>query len=96
MPDGADKSITLPSNQFKKSTYKVIAAIALFVVVYILLLISATAIAAALGWLGVTMMAAVHNFIVLVLGIGLILSGLMLIFPLIKFIFTKARKKIPG
>jgi Zn-dependent protease with chaperone function len=96
MPDGADKSITQPSNQFKKSTYKVIAAIALFVVVYILLLISATAIAAALGWLGVAMMTAVGNFIVLVLGIGLILCGLMLIFFLVKFIFTKSQKKIPG
>ena len=96
MPDGADKSITRPSNQFKKSTYKVIAAIVLFVVVYVLLLISATAIAIALGWLGVAMMSAISSFIVLVLGIGLILCGLMLIFFLVKFIFAKSQKKIPG
>jgi hypothetical protein len=96
MPDGADKTIALSSIQFKKSTYKVIASIALFVVIYILLLISATAIAAALGWPGVMIIAAVYDFLVLVLGIGLILSGLMLMFFLIKFIFTKSQKKIPG
>ena len=56
MPENAEKSITRPSKQFKKNTYKVIGAIASFVLVYILLLISATAIAIAMGWIGVTIM----------------------------------------
>src|ERR1700744_465779 len=96
MPDGADKNIIKPSKQFRKSTYKVITAIAVFVVVYILLLISAIAIALALGWLGVTIIIALSNFFVLILGGGLILSGLMLVFFLIKFIFTKGQKRKTG
>jgi Zn-dependent protease with chaperone function len=96
MPDGADKNITQPSAQFKKSTYKVIAAITLFVVVYLLLLATAMAIAAAMCWLGVMIMVNVSSFLVIILGLGLILSGIMLSFFLIKFIFTKKQKKVPG
>ncbi|HEY9003315.1 MAG TPA: M48 family metalloprotease [Mucilaginibacter sp.] len=96
MPENAEKSITRPSKQFKKSTYKVIGAIVSFVLVYILLLISATAIAIAMGWIGIAMMMAVSNFLVLALGLGLILSGLMLVFFLIKFIFAKREKPITG
>jgi len=96
MPDNAEKSITRPSQQFTKSVYKVIGAIASFVLVYILLLISATAIAIALGWIGIAMMMAVRNFLVLLLGFGLILSGLMLIFFLIKFIFAKREPQTTG
>ena len=79
MPADADKSVTRPTNQFRNSTYKVISAIALFVVVYIFLLVSATAIAIAMGWIGVAMMLAVHNFLVLILGAGLILSASLFI-----------------
>ena len=96
MPADADKRVTRPTKQFRDSTYKVISAIALFVVVYILLLISATAIAIAMGWIGVVMILAMHNFLVLVLGAGLILSGLMLIFFLIKFIFTRTPERVTG
>ncbi len=96
MPENAEKSITRPSKQFKKSTYKVIGAIVSFVLVYILLLISATAIAIAMGWIGIAMMMAVRNFIVLAFGVGLILSGLMLVFFLIKFIFAKREKPAAG
>ena len=95
MPENAEKSITRPSKQFKKNTYKVIGAIASFVLVYIFLLISATAIAIAMGWIGVTIMGA-GNTLAFVLGIGLILSGLMLIFFLIKFIFAKREKPNTG
>ncbi len=96
MPEGADKNIIKPSKQFKKSTYKVIAAIVLFIVVYILLLLSTIAIALALGWLGVIIITALSNFLVLILGAGFILSGLMLVFFLIKFIFTKGQQRIKG
>ncbi|MDO3624910.1 M48 family metallopeptidase [Mucilaginibacter sp. BT774] len=96
MPENAEKSITRPSKQFKKSVYKVVVAIISFVVVYILLLISATAIALAMGWLGVMIILALKNFVVLLLGLGLILSGLMLAFFLVKFIFAKREKAITG
>ncbi len=96
MPAEADKKITRPSKQFRRSTYKVILAILVFVLTYIFLLISATAIALAMGWLGVTVISTVSNFLVLILGGGLILSGLMLIFFLVKFIFTKSIKRPKG
>jgi len=95
MPENAEKSITRPSKQFRKSTYKVIGAIVSFVLVYILLLISAIAIAIAMGWIGVTIMGA-GNALAFALGIGLILSGLMLVFFLIKFIFAKREKTVTG
>jgi len=96
MPAGADKNITKPSKQFRRSTYKVILAILIFVLTYIFLLISAAAIALAMGWLGVALISTVSNFFVLILGGGLILSGLMLIFFLVKFIFTKSPKRVKG
>ncbi|MES2377326.1 MAG: M48 family metallopeptidase [Bacteroidota bacterium] len=64
-------------------------AIFTFVVSYILLLICAIAIAAIFAVIGGGLIVAVQSFLTLILGGALIISGLLLIYFLVKFIFKK-------
>jgi len=79
-----------PSKEFKKQVLNVINAIVSFAIVYILLFFSAIIIACAMAAAGYLMITNVSMFIVMILGLGLILSGAMLVFFLIKFLFTKS------
>ncbi len=85
----SDPSILKPSRSFRKSILGMIGAIGLFVLVYILLFISALIIASAMVALGYIVVVTVHHFMTIVLGVGLLLSALMLVFFLIKFLFKK-------
>ncbi len=96
MPANADRSMIKPTPALSKSIYKVIFAITLFVITYLLLLVATIAIAAGMGWLGFVLITKQTNFIGILIGIGLILSGIMLIFFLLKFIFTKNVKRSKG
>jgi len=89
MPTGADKSIIKPSASFKKQVYRSIAAIALFVVVYLLLFCGALAIGVAFGLLGVTILTSGIGYISLLIGAGLIIAGALLVFFVIKFLFKR-------
>jgi Zn-dependent protease with chaperone function len=93
IPPGADKSIIVPNKAFKRSTYRVIAAIVGFVLLYIILLTGGIALAIAQGWLGVTLMTASHSGLLMVMGAAFIPSGLILIYFLIKFVFVKGPKR---
>jgi len=89
MPAITDEKLLKPSKQFTKHVLNVVNSIAAFVIVYILLFVAAIIIACAMAVLGYVIMANVHMFIILLLGVGFVLSGLMLVFFLIKFIFRK-------
>ncbi|PWK79789.1 Zn-dependent protease with chaperone function [Mucilaginibacter oryzae] len=91
MPAGADKSIIKPSKAFKKHVYLSIGAILLFIVCYLLLFLSAIGIAVAFGYLGVFVMQLHATFLTLAFGFALIISGLLLIYFVIKFIFKRTR-----
>lgn len=76
------------SPNFKKQTKSTIISIIIFVIVYILLFILALGITIALGLLGIWIISQSPSFITIVLGGGLIASGLTILFFLIKFIFS--------
>jgi Zn-dependent protease with chaperone function len=95
MPVGADKNIIKPSASFTKKVYNAIAAIGLFVLSYIFLLLAAIGIAFAFGAIGLAIIGKA-GFMSLVLGVGLILSGLMLVFFVIKFLFKKTHEDYSG
>lgn len=90
MPPNTDPAVIRPSAAFKKNVVNVILAMLLFVVVYLLLLVAAVAIAIAFGLAGAGLMSAYPSFLTLVLGLGLIFSGLMLLYFLVKFIFKRS------
>lgn len=71
--------------------YRVIWSILLFMIVYLVLVVLATLVAVAFGWLGVQLMLAVHNFWVIVFGLGLITAGVSVVIFLVKFIFSVSK-----
>jgi len=91
MPAGADKKIIKPSASFNKRVYSAIAAILLFVFTYLCMLAGAVAIAIVFGAIGLAVIGKA-GFMSLVLGVGLIIAGLMLVFFVIKFLFKRTRE----
>ncbi|MBD1364062.1 M48 family metallopeptidase [Mucilaginibacter sp. ZT4R22] len=89
MPAGADKSILKPSASFTKKVYGSIAAILLFVLCYLLLFAITVCLAIAFGALGIGIISLKVHWLTIMVGLGLIGSGLMLIFFVIKFLFKK-------
>ncbi|MFC0515059.1 M48 family metallopeptidase [Mucilaginibacter angelicae] len=89
MPAGADKNVVKPSKAFKKHVYFAVGAIILFVLCYMLLFLGSLGIAIAFGYIGVAIIMLHPAFITLAAGIALILSGLMLVYFVIKFIFKR-------
>ena len=75
------------SSSFKKKTTKAIAAIFLFVVVYLLLVTLAIALMAACLMGGLFLIKEHPSLITLVLGGGMAIFGIMIVYFLIKFLF---------
>jgi Zn-dependent protease with chaperone function len=88
-PLNTDASVIKPSASFKKSVLDVVIAMLIFIIVYLMLFIGALAIATAFGAIGIWIIAAKPTFITLILGLGLIISGLLLVYFLIKFAFKQ-------
>jgi Zn-dependent protease with chaperone function len=80
-----------PSPAFRQQVRKVIGAIMLFVIVYLLLVLAAVALAIACGWLGIFLILHLSNFAILLVALGIIGVGISVIYFLIKFIFAVAR-----
>jgi Zn-dependent protease with chaperone function len=95
-PVMVDAGKLTPSAAFKKQVVKVITAIFLFFVVYILLVIAAVGLAIACCYFGIILISAVANFMALVAGLGLVAVGVSVIFFLIKFIFTVSKNENPS
>src|SRR4051812_24655384 len=88
MPADADERVIRPSASFKKSVTRVTLAMLFFILTYLVMFTLALAIAAGLGFVGIWIMMVKISLITLALGAGLILSGLLLVYFLIKFIFS--------
>jgi Zn-dependent protease with chaperone function len=80
-----------PSTAFRQQVRKVIGAILLFVIVYLLLVLAAIGLAIACGWLGITLLLHLSGFAILLVALGIIGVGISVIFFLIKFIFAVAK-----
>ncbi|MBV6880152.1 M48 family metallopeptidase [Epilithonimonas ginsengisoli] len=77
------------SNDFRKKGQAAIFSIILFIIVYILLFISAIALTVACVTGGIMMIAAKPMFFTLMIGLGLASFGLLIFYFLIKFLFKK-------
>lgn len=91
-PTETSVSIIAPGPEFKKQVRRSVISIVFFVVVYILLFLAAIAIASVFSLLGGTILSTGLGYFGLIIGVGLIISGLSLVFFVIKFLFkwTKA------
>ena len=87
-PKNVNLSSLKPSREYKHEIYKVISAILLFFTVYLILVVLAVLLAAFVSYLGIRLIIFKPASITLLLGIGMIGLGLMVLFYLIKFIFS--------
>ncbi len=90
-PAGSDPDNLAISTAFRRQVRKVIGAILLFTLVYLLLVIAAIGLAIGCGWLGIALITHLSSFAILLVGLGIICVGISVIFFLIKFIFAVAK-----
>ncbi|MBX7124973.1 MAG: M48 family metalloprotease [Cyclobacteriaceae bacterium] len=90
-PTGVDPLLTAPGEQFKKEVVRVTASIALFVVVYLVLMVAAIALAVFAGYAGISIIALKPSLITLLIGLGLLGLGVMVLYFLVKFMFATVK-----
>lgn len=86
-PQNVDPQILQPSPGFKSEATKVLGAILLFIVTYVLLFTAALALAALCAAGGIGLIVLKPMFLTLMLGVGLAGLGVMVVVFLIKFLF---------
>ena len=96
IPLGADKNILKPSQDFTKEIYKAIGAVFLFLFTYLFILAGSIALAVAFCFLGVIIMTLKIGFVTLICGVGLIITGFMLIYFVLKFLFKRDSIDLSG
>ncbi|MFM9952255.1 MAG: hypothetical protein ACKV1O_30265 [Saprospiraceae bacterium] len=77
------------SDDFKKTTYSAILSIALFVFVYLLLVLLGVCLTIACTYGGIMFIALSPSIITIMLGLGIISMGFLILAFLLKFIFAK-------
>ncbi|MHA3788722.1 M48 family metalloprotease [Flavobacterium hauense] len=77
------------SKEFKRSAQKAILSIVLFIFTYISLVVLAVGLTIACGYGGVMLIALRPSFATLMLGLGCISIGLLILFFMVKFVFSK-------
>lgn len=88
-PKGVDEKIIQPSEAFRKDVIRTIGAIMFFIFVYLLLVAGAIGLAVLAVIGGVLLITTFPRFITLMLGVGLIGMSLLVIYFLIKFMFSR-------
>ena len=96
IPLGADKNILKHSQDFTKEIYKAIGAVFLFLFTYLFILAGSIALAVAFCFLGVIIMTLKIGFVTLICGVGLIITGFMLIYFVLKFLFKRDSIDLSG
>jgi Zn-dependent protease with chaperone function len=86
----------LPSPAFRKQAVKVIIAILLFLLTYIVLLGIGVALAIACCYAGISLVIFLPKFITILLGLGLVALGISVLFFLVKFVFTVSKDENPA
>jgi Zn-dependent protease with chaperone function len=77
-----------PSKEFKKEVIHVFSAVIFFFIVYLILVALAIVLAAGVSYLGIELILLKPSSFTLLIGIGMIGMGLLVLFFLIKFIFS--------
>jgi Zn-dependent protease with chaperone function len=80
-----------PSASFRKQAMKVIGAIVLFLITYLILLAASVVLAVLCCFAGYWLITEVPRFITIVIGLGLMVLGASVIFFMIKFIFSVSK-----
>lgn len=88
-PQQVDENIVKPSEEFKKEVIKVAGSILLFILLYLILMILATALAVLAGLGGIMLISAKPSLITLMIGLGMVGLGIMVLYFLIKFLFAE-------
>lgn len=83
--------LLLSSASFKREAWKVGGVLLFFFLVYFLLFAGAIVLAAGLGYLGFILVVSYPRLITIVIGLGMVITGLFVIFFLIKFLFTSSK-----
>lgn len=96
MPQHADKSVIKPSKAFRKRVYQSVWAIILFIFSYLVLFAVAVGIAVAFGALGIGLLMIKAMWMTGMLALGLVGSGVMLIYFVIKFMFKRTPEDRAG
>lgn len=86
----------IPSQEFKKQVTKVIIAILLFLLTYIVLLAVAVGLAIACCYAGIWIVIQIPKPLTLILGGGLIAVGISVLYFLVKFVFAVSKDEHPG
>lgn len=79
------------SASFKREAWKVGGVLLFFFLVYFLLFAGAIVLAAGLGYLGFILVLSYPRLITIVIGLGMVVTGLFVVFFLIKFLFTSSK-----
>jgi len=91
LPQSIDSSMTQLRGAYRKQVIATFASILLFFFVYLLLIIGSLLLLFACCVLAYFLVSAVHHFIALMLGLGLIGFGVMFTYFLVKFIFAVSK-----
>jgi len=87
-PSSVPESAIKPGKKFRSEVSKVLGSIFLFFLVYVLLMLFALALAAVCIYAGIMVIGALTSFLGIIAGLGIISVGIMVLFFLIKFIFS--------
>lgn len=95
-PEGVDQRLLEPSAAFKREVIKVLRGIILFMLLYLILIAMAIGLAALCAIGGMAIVAIKPMLITIMLGLGLAGLGIMVVFFLIKFLFTRRKDDHSG
>ncbi|OCX51456.1 hypothetical protein BEL04_15630 [Mucilaginibacter sp. PPCGB 2223] len=90
-PQGVDEKIFDTTPAFRAGVLKTTATIVLFVITYIVLLALAVCLAILCGYAGLAFYRMAPQFITAILGLGMAGVGVMVIYFLLRFVFTYAK-----
>lgn len=88
--------VTAPSPEFRKNVARVVTHIALFALLYLVLLAAGIALAALLVTIGGFVVIYIHHILAIIFGIGLMGVGVMVCIFLIKFLFASKKETVAG
>lgn len=96
-PAAPDSVVSIPvSTNFKSQATKVVGSIALFCIVYLALVGAVLVLAFAAAYYGLALIIGFPRWITLLLGAGMIATGISLVFFVVKFIGSVTRKQQAG
>jgi len=86
-PDNVSEDLVRPSSEFRKQVFRVMTAIVLFIIVYMLLIAGALALMVAVCYVAIWLLNVWTNIWTIAISIGMICFAIMVVVFLVKFVF---------